>query len=214
MAPWLEAKMLGCERDDRQLFDQLSFAVGEGDIVRIAGPNGAGKSTLLRILVGLSSSYSGDLYWQGQPMGRARYDFLDNLLYLGHSPGVKANLTAEENLAWNCQQASRTEIFEALESVGLRGYEDIQTSSLSAGQHRRVALARLYLHPPKVWILDEPFTAIDKAGVGRLEQTVINHAQQGGLVVLTTHHDLAVPVKTIDLGSSDFKPTEREGGIE
>jgi len=197
---WLVANGLRCERDDRVLFQDLSFALGAGDIARITGPNGAGKSTLIRILIGLSAGYEGELLWQGDAMARNQYDFFANLLYLGHQPGVKANLTPEENLRWNCRDASRDDIYAALAQVGLRGYEDVQASSLSAGQHRRVALARLYLAPPRVWILDEPFTAIDKQGVAKLEQTIIHHAQQGGLVILTTHHDLAVPVKHIELG--------------
>lgn len=200
-SPWLKASGLRCERDDRVLFDDLSFELGQGDIARITGPNGAGKSTLIRILVGLSAGYEGDLNWKGQPMARACFDFFSELLYLGHQPGVKANLTPEENLSWTCRGASREEVYQALANVDLRGFEDLPASGLSAGQHRRVALARLYLNPPKVWILDEPFTAIDKGGVARLEQTIIDHAQQGGMVILTTHHDLGVPVKHIELGN-------------
>ena len=196
----LSAQGLFCERDDRVLFDDLSFELQSHDIARIVGPNGAGKSTLIRILVGLSAGYEGDLSWQGQSMQRARYDFFDKLLYLGHQPGVKANLTPEENLLWTCRGASKSDIYAALDKVDLAGYEDVPASGLSAGQHRRVALARLYINPPPVWILDEPFTAIDKQGVQRLEQTIIDHAQSGGLVILTTHHDLGVPVKQIELG--------------
>lgn len=201
-SPWLVANGLRCERDDRILFDNLSFELGEGDIARIAGPNGAGKSTLIRILIGLSAGYEGELSWHGQPIRQTRFDFFSDLLYLGHQPGVKANLTPEENLRWSCRGADRDEIYTALSQVGLTGYEDVLSSSLSAGQHRRVALARLYLNPPPVWVLDEPFTAIDKQGVINLEQTIIHHAQAGGLVILTTHHDLDVPVKQIELGGA------------
>lgn len=199
-SPWLKANGLRCERDDRVLFDDLCFELGEGDIARITGPNGAGKSTLIRILIGLSAGFDGELSWLDEPMSRMQFDFFSNLLYLGHQPGVKANLTPEENLSWACRGASRDDIYSALDQVGLKGYEDLPASGLSAGQHRRVALARLYLNPPKVWILDEPFTAIDKQGVAKLEQTIIDHAKNGGMVILTTHHDLGVPVKQIELG--------------
>jgi len=117
--------------------------------------------------------------------------------------GVKGNLTPEENLAWFSPAATQDDIYGALKKVGLSGYEDLLTHGLSAGQQRRVALARLFLEDKPLWILDEPFTAIDKEGVSELEQVVINHAQAGGLVILTTHHDLRVPVKTLMLGGTE-----------
>ena len=204
---WIEARNLRCERDDRCLFHDLSFSVNQGEILQVAGPNGAGKSTLLRILIGLSAGYEGGLSWMGQDMRDARYDFLANTLYLGHQPGVKGAMTPEENLHWwqtRFSDVSRDAVYAALAQVGLRGYEDIPSYNLSAGQQRRVALARLYLDPPRLWILDEPFTAIDKAGVARLEQTIVEHARQGGAVILTTHHELpqSVPVRTLMLGGS------------
>ncbi len=211
---WLSGRSLFCERDERILFSELNFDFCPGDIVRIAGPNGSGKSSLMRILLGLSAGFEGQLFWHGQDMAQNVYDFRSQLLYLGHQVGVKGNLTPEENLNWCCPTASQQQIYSALEKVGLRGFEDLLTHGLSAGQQRRVALARLFisgqlneglnggLGDKKVWVLDEPFTAIDKQGVGELEQVIINHAQNGGLVILTTHHDLAVPVKTILLGST------------
>lgn len=204
---WIEARNLRCERDDRCLFHNLSFTLNGGEILQVAGPNGAGKSTLLRILIGLSAGYEGGLSWMGQDMGAGRYDFLANTLYLGHQPGVKGAMTPEENLIWwqsRFSKAERESVYAALEQVGLRGYEDIPSYHLSAGQQRRVALARLYLQPPKLWILDEPFTAIDKVGVARLEQTIVEHAERGGAVILTTHHELpqSVPVRTLTLGGA------------
>ncbi|MEY8203493.1 MAG: cytochrome c biogenesis heme-transporting ATPase CcmA [Bermanella sp.] len=201
--PMLSARGLLCERDERVLFCQLDFDLFAGDIVRIAGPNGAGKSSLMRILLGLSAGFEGQLFWHGQPMAEQIHDFRSQLLYLGHQLGVKGSLSAEENLAWFCPNARPDEIYAALQKVGLKGYEDLLTHALSAGQQRRVALARLFLADKPLWILDEPFTAIDKEGVSELEQVVIKHAQGGGLVILTTHHDLRVPVKTLMLGGQE-----------
>ena len=196
----LSGQGLWCERDDRLLFSQLDFAWNAGQIVRISGPNGAGKSSLIRILLGLSASYEGELFFNGQPMAKGRYEFRDQLLYLGHQVGIKASLTPEENLRWLCPDAAKEAIYSALEQVGLRGFEDVLSQGLSAGQQRRVALARLYLQNKAIWILDEPFTAIDKDGVAQLEARIIEHAQNGGLVILTTHHQLAVDVLELELG--------------
>ena len=201
----ISGRALMCERDDRVLFEQLDFDWQAGQIVRISGPNGAGKSTLIRIILGLGASFAGDLYFKGEPMQCARYDFRSELLYLGHQVGIKTSLTPEENLNWLCPQVSQTAIFEALEKVGLHGFEDALAQGLSAGQQRRVALARLYLEEKPIWILDEPFTAIDKDGVAQLEQRIIDHAQNGGLVVLTTHHQLDFDVDELVLGA---KPAE------
>ena len=197
---WLSGHDLFCERDDRVLFSGLNFELSPTNLVRIVGPNGAGKSTLMRILVGMSAGYEGDVRWKGEDLHRARYDFHSNLLYLGHQVGVKGNLTPEENLNWLVPEASGDEIFDALERVKLRGYEDVLTQGLSAGQQRRVALARLFIEKKPVWILDEPFTAIDKYGVAELEQILVDKAASGGLVIVTTHHELAVEHKTIELG--------------
>lgn len=192
----LEARAICCERDDRWLFENLAFQANGGEIWRVLGPNGTGKTTLLRILAGLSSSYEGQLFFQEQPLHKVRYEFLSHLLYLGHQPGIKANLTGIENLRWLCgmhHSVSDQEIADALEKVGLRGFEDVPCHSLSAGQQRRVALARLFITQCPLWILDEPFTAIDKKGVAELEQLLADHAKKGGLVILTTHHDLKMP---------------------
>ncbi len=201
----LSGRDLLCERDDRVLFAGLSFDWHKGQIVRISGPNGAGKSSLIRILLGLSASYEGDLFFNGLPMKAAAYDFRSELLYLGHQVGIKTSLTPEENLNWLCPKASQAEVYKALESVGLKGFEDVLAQGLSAGQQRRVALARLYLESKKIWILDEPFTAIDKEGVAQLEQRIIEHAQAGGLVILTTHHQLAFDVEEVALGQSNME---------
>ncbi|MDF2181378.1 cytochrome c biogenesis heme-transporting ATPase CcmA [Neptuniibacter sp. CAU 1671] len=189
----LKVEALFCERDERVLFEDLSFMLHAGEVLQIEGQNGSGKTTLLRILSGLSSHYEGDIFWRGEPLGEVRENFLAEMLYFGHQPGVKAMLTPEENLRWytSVQPAlDRVTIYEALEKVGLRGFEDMPCHSLSAGQNRRVSLARLYLSRSPLWILDEPFTAIDKRGVAEKEALIRQHAEMGGAVILTTHHEL------------------------
>ncbi|PAU89141.1 heme ABC transporter ATP-binding protein CcmA [Pseudomonas sp. WN033] len=191
----IQVERLTCERDHRELFAGLSFELAAGEVLQVAGPNGSGKTSLLRILAGLMPPVAGDIRYAGESVlsGRGRERWRQDLLYIGHAPAIKGSLTAEENLAWLCAlgtPASREQIWAALAQVGLKGFEDVLCHNLSAGQQRRVALARLYLQPPPVWILDEPFTAIDKAGVAALEQHVLAHAAAGGLVVLTTHHSL------------------------
>lgn len=186
---------LFCERDERVLFDGFSFELSAGEVVQIEGQNGSGKTTLLRILSGLSNHFEGDIFWKGEPMAEVRENFRQELLYFGHYAGVKAILTPEENLNWYAAMhpgIDREKIAYALEKVGLAGFEDSPCHTLSAGQNRRVSLARLYLSQATLWILDEPFTAIDKQGVAEKEALVLEHAKQGGCVILTTHHQLGV----------------------
>jgi len=188
-----KALNLSCVRDERTLFSGLSFTIEPGEMVQIEGRNGAGKTSLLRILAGLSSPEAGEVRWQGVNTRRQRDVFHQQLLYLGHQPGVKSVLTAYENLAFYQSvngTASADAIYQALENVGLLGYEDVTVAQMSAGQQRRVALARLWLSDAPLWILDEPLTAIDKQGVSTLIELFEQHAQRGGMVLLTTHQDL------------------------
>lgn len=193
-----EALNLSCVRDERTLFSGLSFTVLPGEMVQIEGRNGAGKTSLLRILAGLSSPDAGEIRWQGVSTRRQRDVFHQELLYLGHQPGIKSVLTAFENLAFYLSvsspsvrgDAAAEAIYQALENVGLLGYEDVTVAQMSAGQQRRVALARLWLSNAPLWILDEPLTAIDKQGVATLIALFEQHAEQGGMVLLTTHQDL------------------------
>ncbi|MBS0054862.1 cytochrome c biogenesis heme-transporting ATPase CcmA [Yersinia sp. Marseille-Q3913] len=189
----LEAKELTCIRDERHLFQRLSFCVAAGEIVQIEGQNGAGKTSLLRILAGLADADEGRVNWQGEDIRRDRARYHQNLLFLGHQPGIKSVLTPFENLAFYqsvFQKVDSAAIWQALAQVGLVGYEDLPVSQLSAGQQRRVALARLWLSQSPLWILDEPLTAIDKQGVGTLLALFVEHAASGGVVLLTTHQDL------------------------
>lgn len=202
--PLLQAMNLSCERDDRLLFRDLDLSIVPGTLTRVEGPNGSGKTTLLRILAGLHDAYSGDIFWCGAPRDRQREPFARNLLYIGHRAGVKAQLTPLENLQAlmaGRRSLSDTVLTGALDSAGLAGYHRVPCQTLSAGQQRRVALARLLVSDEPLWILDEVFTALDRDGVAGLEQLLVQRADQGGAVVVTTHHPLAVQsLQRVQLG--------------
>lgn len=194
----LECKNLTCVREERVLFNNLNFALSPGEILHVEGPNGIGKTSLFRLLVGLSSPYSGDIYWQQQNIMSDRESYYQKMLYLGHKSGVKPELTALENLQFFHRLYSPSvelDLWDILTLVGLVGYENVPTAQLSAGQQRRVALARMWFSDCPLWILDEPFTAIDKSGVKVIEALLIKHAQKGGMVILTTHQDLLIPAE-------------------
>jgi heme exporter protein A len=189
----LSAQGLSLERGGRELFSALDVQVHAGELVQIEGANGAGKTSLLRILAGLSRHG-----FEGSVERRAA------LLYVGHHSGVKSLLTPRENLQWHVAgagSAAPAAIEAALAAVGLYGYEDVPAHTLSAGQHRRVNLARLYLERSPLWLLDEPFTAIDRLGVERLQARFAEHVADGGAVVLTSHQRLdgALPVRALSL---------------
>lgn len=193
MTVHLEGIALACERDGRQLFEGLSLSVRGGEMLKVGGPNGAGKTSLLRIVAGLMAPTAGEILFTGQGLPGVARQLAGGVLWLGHAPALKLSLTPQENLAWLCAlgiPATLAAIDEALAQVGLRGYEDQPCQRLSAGQLRRVALARLYLNPPPLWLLDEPFTALDAASVASLETHLAEHCARGGLVVLTSHHEL------------------------
>lgn len=192
-SPLLELQNFTCERDDFDLFEPISFAVNGGSIVQLEGPNGIGKTSLLRAVCGLATRCRGQLLWRGEPLAKVRAEFAAQSIYLGHHAGLKAALSARENLLWWAALrglSAREHTEAALARVGLAGYEDSPIYQLSAGQQRRAALARLFLSDTALWILDEPFTAIDKHGVIELESWLAQQAAQGGAVLLTTHQPL------------------------
>jgi len=203
---------LSCERDERILFEHIDLNIRSGDIYQVLGANGVGKTTLFKTVVGLITPAAGEVIWRQNNTPRV---LRESLLYLGHYPAVNTSLTALENLSWyfglNGSKGNNTTALmaytQALETVGLAGYENVRCFQMSAGQQRRVALARLYVSQAPVWILDEPFTAIDTRGVADLEVRIVEHANHGGLVILTSHQQTSLPnLKTLNL--SEFVPTE------
>ena len=189
----LKANQLTCIREERILFEHLNISVHAGDIIQVEGPNGAGKTSLLRILAGLSQPFEGEVLFNSESISKQPELYNQNLLYIGHLAGIKGELTALENLSFNLSLSGLdTSTSEAtLNKVDLLGFEDALASHLSSGQHRRIALAKLWQSAAPIWILDEPFTAIDKQGVKKLEARLLEHAKNGGCVILTTHQDLS-----------------------
>ena len=202
--PLLQVRALTCEREERLLFRDLEFSLDAGQVLQVKGGNGSGKTTLLRIICGLNDGYQGELYWQGNALTEHWDDFHAGLLYIGHRVAVNHVLTPLENLRWSCRlhdPAADDGICGALAEMGLAGYEDSPCYSLSAGQQQRVSLARLLLSSARLWILDEPFTTLDIDGVALLEHLVARRAQDGGAVLITTHHKLDLPrLRTLTLG--------------
>jgi heme exporter protein A len=202
----LEAIMVDCERGGRMLFRGVSLALKPGERVRIAGDNGRGKTSLLRILCGLLVPSAGEVRWNGAPIGFLKEEFSRQLVYVGHAPAVKDELTAAENLAITCRLAglplSRARIADALAALSVP--PDALVRKLSQGQRRRAALARLALSERSpLWLLDEPFAALDAAAVARMEEILAAHAERGGMVAFTTHQETALrEVRTLELGSA------------
>ena len=192
----LGADQLTCIREQRILFEELSFNINAGDIVQIEGQNGAGKTSLLRILAGLSQPYAGQVLFEQSNIKKCREEYHQNLTYIGHTPGIKGEMTAQENLEFylSLPGLEKQNAEATLEKVNLLAFEDSLAAHLSAGQHRRIALARLWQSKSPIWILDEPFTAIDKQGVKNLEALFIEHAKKGGCVILTSHQDLTINI--------------------
>ena len=181
------------------LFAALEFSLVPGSLLRIAGPNGTGKTSLLRMLCGLLEPAAGEVRWHGCNIRTQREDYWKNLVYVGHLNGVKDDLTVIENVKVAQAVAGRTVehelIRQALRAVGLAPYENTLARRLSQGQRRRVALARLFATTTaSLWILDEPFIALDVRGVEALSERIATHVVNGNMVVLVTHQDVAIDV--------------------
>jgi heme exporter protein A len=191
----LQAFELVCTRGDRQLFNNVNFEIHPGEALRVAGTNGSGKTSLLRMLCGLASPAAGEVRWSGRNIRSVREEFASQLLYLGHANGVKDDLTAWENVmvaaTLSGNRVTRTNAYQALDQLGLGRAADLPTRALSQGQRKRVALARLPLgKEAPLWILDEPFTALDQKAVTELCGTLNHHLAQGGMVIYTTHQEI------------------------
>lgn len=203
----LTVDQLCCVRGDRVLIRDLDFALTPGELLHLKGHNGSGKTTLLRALAGLLLPESGDILWERQAIRKLREEYSRHLLFLGHLNGIKGDLTAVENLriaaTLDGYQLDETRAWEVLADIGLRGFEDLPSKHLSQGQKRRVALARLLANNAKLWILDEPFTALDVAAVELLQAVIKDHVDGGGMAVVTTHQAVGLidqDTRSIELG--------------
>lgn len=197
----LEALQLAASRGDMPLFQGLDFTLRSGALLRVAGANGSGKTSLLRVLCGLLMPSAGEVRWNGANVRTQREEFSRYLVYIGHADGLKGDLTAEENLAFSCALSGLTvpapRVRVALEELGLAGRERLPARALSQGQRRRTALARLALAETQpLWILDEPFAALDASAVERVRSLVGAHLARGGMVVLTTHQEARIEAPT------------------
>jgi len=202
----LEAQSLECVRDDRLLFSDLSFTVAEAEVLQIEGSNGSGKTSLLRIICGLRQAEAGKVLWRDESIVSSREDYYANMVYIGHLPCIKGDLTVLENvralLDTRSLSLSVVEIEAALAKVGLATYEDVQGKALSSGQRRRILLAFVELSRAKLWILDEPLTALDVQGVALMESMILDHKSAGGSVIFTTHHGMQLDceMSSVQLG--------------
>jgi len=213
--PVLEVQQLSCERGQRRLFSELSFRVPPGTLLRVAGRNGSGKTSLLRMISGLLEPSSGSVVWKGAPARRQREEYWKDLMYVGHLNGVKDDLTVAENLRIASAIAGRAvspaKVSDALESIGLKGVASSMARLLSQGQRRRIALARLFVSDDvPLWLLDEPFAALDAVGVAVLAGALSAHLERGHSVVMTTHQEVELgggTMQRIDLDQHVDDPT-------
>jgi len=193
----LEARELEATRGDATLFTGLGFTLRPGALLRVTGANGSGKTSLLRALCGLLMPVAGEVRWNGANIRALREEYWKNLAYIGHADALKDDLTVEENLAINCALSglgiSPSQSRAALASFGLAGRERLPARALSQGQRRRASLARLAVSAAlPLWILDEPFAALDAAAVERVRRLAGEHLASGGMVVLTSHQEVRI----------------------
>lgn len=207
-APLLEVKDLTVKRGEHALFENLTFSVAEGELLQLQGDNGSGKTTLLRALCTLIPVDNGEVSWRGNPLPGARESYFEGMCFAGHSDGLKGDLTALENLQCSLteQAASKEDCLKALDSTGLAERAHLPCRVLSAGQKRRVVLARLLVSNATLWILDEPLTALDASGRELVAQLVETQVASGGSVIYSTHQPLTIssrPITSLHIGAAD-----------
>lgn len=193
----LSVTALGCSRGERPLFRQLSFTVAPGQWLHVTGSNGAGKTTLLRTLVGLATPDHGSVHWQGRAIQDQGPEYRRAVRYLGHHAALKDELTPLENLmtaaALDGEPVDAAQAQAALQPLGLAHCSRLPTRVLSAGQKRRVLLSRLLLRPVPLWVLDEPFAALDAAAASWLGRLLSQHLDGGGMALLSSHQPVPLP---------------------
>jgi heme exporter protein A len=192
----LEVSNLACSRGDHRLFSGLNFQLSLGQIMQVQGANGSGKTSLLRTLCGFLMPDEGNIFWRGEKIRELAEDYHNEILYLGHLNAIKDELSALENLlisaGFSGVDIEEKEAVAALRRMGLRGREMLPTKVLSQGQRRRVALAHLLVSDAKLWILDEPLTALDVGAVALIQELIAEHLAKQGMVIFTTHQPLPV----------------------
>lgn len=198
--PSLTVKGLACERDDRFLFQNLDFELASGGLLLVEGSNGSGKTSLLRILTGLRRQERGAVFWQGVDIRNLNGEYQQQLLYIGHSNGLKTELTVHENLQQYLTfgAVNGVDVGAVLAGIGLERNGEDPVGRLSAGQQRRVALSRLIFSSAPLWILDEPFTSLDRQGVRWIESLITCQLDAGGMVILSSHQELGLVRSRVD----------------
>jgi len=203
----LDVQNLACSRGDRPLFRNLAFRLTTGQLLHVQGQNGCGKTTLLRTLCGLTAPDAGTISWNGRSVSEQRDEFLSSLIYIGHQNGLNGELSGQENLNFESRLAGAPiqDHPAALAALGLGRVAHLPTKLLSQGQKRRTALSRLIMPGRRLWILDEPLSALDANSCQRMLASFTDHLQTGGMIVLTSHQEIpqtAFPVMTLVMESS------------
>ena len=210
----LRVSNLSCSRGNKPLFADVSFDLQAGQALHLEGDNGVGKTSLLRIICGLSPADAGEVCWQDQPIQQNAAAFRASLFYLGHGLSLKEELTALENLMSDAAVSGRTlspqQALVALARMGLRGREHLPLRVMSQGQKRRTALARLLASQASLWVLDEPFVALDAKAVDGLRGLLAEHVTHGGMVLFTSHQPVTL---TSASGTSVAVQTYRLKGV-